>query len=681
METGGLVDPRVEFRAGSEDVCARAGRRAPVALVLPLLAAALAFARPSPAAEVAPAGTPPPAEAFGMLPAASDVVMTPNGQRLAWIDQRFAKPRVVMFDIAARKELRILALPEQLKVRRLLWNDDETLIITFSETQAADVSVRTSREYYVNIAYDASGGEGRLLPLNKGSNNDARAAAKAYLVRARLTKPHTVIMASHCNNDVGCLIEVNTETGAQTAIKTGNQHSLAWGVNRDGVPVAREDWDWTKRAYRLYALSGENIREILRSDDSEQPSIVGILPDSSALVLLAPNAAGRQVAWALPLDGSPRQMLAEDPDGDITGAYVDDYTGAIVGVFVGGAKPHVHWLDSRARQRAEALEHAFAGKTIEIEGWSADGARILAGVESRSSPPIYYLVDFSAHRADIAAEGYPALENAALGTSRELTYMARDGTPIPAYLTLPAAKSAGPVAMVVLPHGGPWARDLPNFDWLAQFLATRGYAVLQPQFRGSAGFGQAFEKAGYRQWGGLMQDDVTDGVQAMITEGIADPHHIAIVGASYGGYAALAGAAFTPQLYTCAVSVNGISNLRSFLDENTPQPTMRNGYTVRYISTSQSWLAERVGAPTDAALGSRSPINAVAAIRIPILIAYSTGDGVVANEQSEHMADALGRAGKPVTVVKLPQEDHWMSRSETRLQLLKALESFLHDHI
>ena len=635
----------------------------------------------SPRVAGAPAAAPPSAEVFGALPAASDVVMTPNGQRLAWIDERFAKPRVVMVDIAARKELRVLALPERLKVRRLLWNDDETLIITFSETQSAQVAVQTSHEYFINIAYDASGGEGRLLPLNKGNNNDARAAARANLVPSRHTKPHTVIMGTHCNNGVGCVIEVDTNTGGQTVIKTGNDHSLVWVVNRDGVPVAREDWDWTKRAYRLYALSGENAREILRSDDSEPPTLAGILPDTSALVLLKPNAQGYQAAWALPLDGSPQRVLAEDPGADVTGVYTDSYTGAVIGVYVSGTDTQVHWLDPQAKQRAEVLDRAFPNKTVGVYGWSADGSRTLAEVQSASSPPIYYLIDFSAHRADIAADSYPALENVPLGELKQITYKARDGTAIPAYLTLPPGKSAGPLPMVVLPHGGPWFRDYPRFDWLVQFLATRGYAVLQPQFRGSTGFGEAFEKAGYRQWGGLMQDDVTDGVEAMVAQGIAEPHHIAIVGASYGGYAALAGAAFTPALYSCAASVNGISNLRTFVDENTPQPGWRNGGIVRYISTSQSWLAERVGAPTDPALETRSPIKSVTAIRIPMLIAYSTNDGVVANEQSERMAEALAKAGKPVTVVKLPQEDHWMSRTETRVQLLEALETFLHDHI
>jgi dipeptidyl aminopeptidase/acylaminoacyl peptidase len=660
-----------------------------------LVAGALAGPAGSAAADAAP----PSAQVFGALPESSSVVMTPNGQRLAWIDERFATPRVVMFDIAARKDLRVLQLPERLKVRRILWNDDDTLIITFSETQNAQAATQLSREYFINIAYDASGGEGRLLPAASartndgrtdaplgshlprrasGSTNQAAMAAAAYLVRTRPSKPHTVIMATHaCDRGMGCLLEVDTATGTATVIRSGNEYTGSWVVNRDGMPVARQDWDWKTRAYHVYAFSGESVREILRRDDNQPPTLAGILADNSALVLLTPNGRSRQAAWALPLDGSPLRLLAEDPVADITGAVTDSYTGAIIGFYASGTKTRIDWLDPEARHRAELVEHAFPNRTVDVYGWSADGSRTLAEVQSPSLPPMFYLIDFSTHRADIAAEAYPALADVALGEWKEISYKARDGTPIPAYLTLPAGKHTGAVPLVVYPHGGPNERDYPNFDWFVQFLATRGYAVLQPQFRGSAGFGEAFQKAGYRQWGGLMQDDVTDGVQAMIEQGIADPHHVGIVGMSYGGYAALAGAAFTPTLYSCAASVNGVSDLRALMEEEVP----RYGNFVRFISASQSEFTERIGAETDPALKTKSPINSVASIRTPILIAYGTGDARVPTEQSERMAEALRKAGKSVTVVKLPDEDHWLSRTETRVQLLQAVDGFLHEHL
>jgi len=656
-------------------------RVADAAVIAALLLGALG--RCGPASAGMPSGGAPPAAAFGALPAQTDTVLSPGGTRLAWVDHAHDKPRVVMFDVDARKQLRVLALPERLKLRQLLWNDDETLLVTFSQTHQSDVATQTSREFFINIAYGAAGGDGRMLPAANGKARGAEAAAYAYLIRGRVDKPHTVIMGTNnaCYERSACLLEVDTATGTPTIIKTGKDLTAGWVVDRAGAPIAREDWDYVNRVYRVYALSGNNIRQILETDDKSAPHLAGILPDDSALVLLATNGRAHQAAWKLPLDGSPATVLAEDPGADIDYAYTDPYTGAIIGVYVGGSKTTIHWLDARAQQRAEAIQRAFPNKEVEVNGWSEDGARALAKVETPSTPPVYYLIDFKSRRADIAGEEYPGLVGATLGEFREITYKARDGTPIPAYLTLPPGKHPGPGPLVVLPHGGPQARDYPAFDWLAQFLATRGYAVLQPQFRGSTGFGEAFERAGYRQWGGLMQDDVTDGVRAMIDQGIADAHHVCIVGASYGGYAALAGAAFTPDLYACAVSVNGVSDLRALMHEQVPTVVGSAFRVGHVISTAQSVWAERIGAETDPALGTKSPINSVAAIKIPVMIAYGTGDGVVPTEQSIRMADALQKAGNAVTVVKLPDEDHWLSQAATRTALLEALESFLKQHL
>ena len=419
----------------------------------------------------------------------------------------------------------------------------------------------------------------------------------------------------------------------------------------------------------MYALSGNNIREILRKDDAEQPILAGPLADDSAVVLLDANGRGRQAAWAIPLDGSPARVLMEDPEQDVTGTYVDPYTGAIVGMYIGGIRPKLKWLDSTAEQRYSAVQRAFGNQQVEVYGWTADGTKTLARVQTPSTPPMYYIVDFKTHRADIAAEEYPALAGVPLGEPTAVTYKARDGMTIPAYLTTPPGKVGAALPLVVLPHGGPDARDYLEFDWLVQFLSSRGYAVLQPQFRGSTGFGEAFHEAGYKQWGRLMQDDITDGVRAMVEQGIADPHRICIVGASYGGYAALAGAAFTPDVYTCAASISGVADLSTFIREKVPV------YATASAALS-AWKAH-IGAPNDKALKERSPLYAVNSIKVPILIIYGTADAVVPNEQSERMARTLSDAGKKVTLVKLQGEDHWLSRSATRIEVLRQLELFL----
>ena len=250
-----------------------------------------------------------------------------------------------------------------------------------------------------------------------------------------------------------------------------------------------------------------------------------------------------------------------------------------------------------------------------------------------------------------------------------ITYTARDGTSIPAFQTLPPGSSGKNLPLVVLPHGGPHRHDHYGFDWLAQFLATRGYAVLQPQFRGSTGYGEAFRKAGEHQWGGLMQDDITDGVKALLDKGVADPHRICIVGVSYGGYAALAGAAFTPDLYVCAASIGGIADLPALLAYVEHQ----TGEESDAVASSKTSIGSRY----DANVIARSPIHATAAIKVPILLIHGIDDTVVPIAQSESMARALHAAGKKATLLKLSGEDHWLSRSDTRVRVLKELDAFL----
>jgi dipeptidyl aminopeptidase/acylaminoacyl peptidase len=327
------------------------------------------------------------------------------------------------------------------------------------------------------------------------------------------------------------------------------------------------------------------------------------------------------------------------------------------------------WLDDKARARAESLTKAFGGKQAELLGRSKDGLRALVSVATHATPATYYLIDYSKRTADIVGEEYPSLMNATLGGVRELTYKARDGYEIPAFLTLPADAGDKRLALVVLPHGGPESRDTRTFDWLAQFIASRGYAVLQPQFRGSTGYGEAHRKAGYRQWGRLMQDDVTDGVTAMIEQGVADPKRVCIVGASYGGYAALAGAAFTPELYACAVSINGVSNLPAMLS-----------YAETYggkESDRVSYWKDHIGLKTSADVISKSPSRAAATVRAPVLLLHGVNDSVVPVAQSREMAKALESLDKPHTFIEIPGEDHWLSRSESRTRVLTEMETFL----
>ena len=269
------------------------------------------------------------------------------------------------------------------------------------------------------------------------------------------------------------------------------------------------------------------------------------------------------------------------------------------------------------------------------------------------------------------------LDRAKLAPRVPYSYAARDGVQIPGFLTRPLG-AQGPTPLVLLPHGGPAALEVGGYDWLAHFLASRGYAVLQPNFRGSGGLGKAWEDAGHGEWGtGVMQHDLTDGVAALVAAGIADPERVCIVGASYGGYAALAGAAFTPELYRCAAAIAGVADLGGMLSiergrRGFASPTL--AYWRRAMGVDETGSANEK-------LEAASPAKHVEGIRAPVLLIHGHDDTVVPIAQSQLMQTALEGAGKSVQLVELEGEDHWLSRAPTRLAMLQALDTFLAEHL
>ena len=256
---------------------------------------------------------------------------------------------------------------------------------------------------------------------------------------------------------------------------------------------------------------------------------------------------------------------------------------------------------------------------------------------------------------------------------RPIQYAARDGLNIHGYLTLPpgAADPSG-LPLVVLAHGGPAARDVAGFDWWAQALASRGYAVLQANFRGSTGYGRDFLEAGYGEWGRKMQTDLSDGVRWLAAEGVIDPARVCIFGASYGGYAAMAGLALDSDVYRCGVSVAGVSDLRRMVNREARRDVRKDNQAVRYWNRFMG--AARLD---DRALDDLSPAYLAASVDSPLLLIHGRDDTVVPIEQSRVMAQAMRRADKPVEFVELPGEDHWLSRSETRRQMLVETVRFL----
>src|ERR1700722_7448122 len=279
---------------------------------------------------------------------------------------------------------------------------------------------------------------------------------------------------------------------------------------------------------------------------------------------------------------------------------------------------------------------------------SVDFSRMVLQVFGPKDGYIYALYDWYSHHATILGRVYE--EGTAPAEMRAISYSAADGLTIPAFLTLPKGPGKD-LPLIVLPHGGPAYADTLDFDWWSQALASQGYAVLQPNFRGST-LNSNFLEAGFGEWGRKMQTDLSDGVRYLARRGIIDPKRVCIVGASYGGYAALAGVAIESGVYRCAVSVAGISDLRRF----------RKWTGVNRMGISQRYWDRFMGTADqhDPALTAISPIEHVAAVTAPVLLIHGRDDTVVPFEQSEVMLSALKHAGKSATLVTLKHEDHWL---------------------
>jgi len=645
----------------------------------------LAIAQRGAAAEVIPL------EAFGSLPQTQHASVSPNGRLLAFDDLRDGKSRVVVYDIDAQQTPRVVDSDPGNTLRDLTWADDETLLVEVSIPRQTDCGTgrRCTVEWFRHLAVRMDGSPPRMLLNDQGNR---RNVTGAHLLATHTARPGTVTLSTLDFSDLrehqtvgsrlrqsekdltgwaSVVYEVETRTGKSRILATGTQYTQQWLVDAQGQPVARSDWDARRQVYTVVARQGQSWHEIWRRDGHNELNLAGLDLDGKNIVAFGADGGDYIRAWLLPLDGSAASVLEADAKDDVDWYDFDWNRNAVIAV--GRSASSARWFDPKMDARLRTVGRTFPDRRISIVGRSANGERVVVKVQSPSVPPVYRIVDFAHARADIIAEAYPGLTRARLGEVRSIDYVARDGIRVPAYLTLPAGSTGKSLPLVVLPHGDRNVGDTDDFDdfnWMSQFLASRGYAVLRPKFRGSTGHGEALRAAGDRQWGGLMQDDVTDGVKHLVSEGVADPKRVCIAGFGYGGYAALAGAAFTPELYKCAASVNGISDLPDFM----------GGIKLDDYSNTEealAYLVQSIGSVTDPKVAARSPARFASNFVAPVLLIHGIDDSVVPVKQSEAMWRALDKLGKPVTFVRLEGEDHWLSRSASRTRVLQELEAFL----
>jgi len=626
---------------------------------------------------------PPSVEAFGRLPAIADAAISPDGSKVALITtSETGSTAIAVFDLDQGRRVFAIGAPEEGQLRAVGWADDGhvryVVSRAFAPGQVLPFYMRFRGaprrvEYRRNGIVDLASQHSRLLTTSE----DVWADQGARLIAPIEGDPGAGRLIGRAPG-----VEVVRQTVYRVRFDGGRAMLAApRGVNADtidfvideaGAVAARIDADEHSNHWSIYVYDGQTPRLLMEdvSNTGEPPAVAGLAGDGR-LVLFDEDAAGEFYAlYAVDRATGQREVLFQRQRTEVDGAILDPWTRRVVGASWTEQEERQEFFDPDLRRLQERIQSLFAGGSALISSWSRDKRRVLLYGERGLDGGAYYVYSAADDRVTRLSYLYPQVAQAQSGQRQAITYPARDGVRIPAYLTLPPGEARG-LPLVVLVHGGPSSRDTMAFDYWAAFLASRGYAVLQPNFRGSGGYGAAWERAGHGQWGGLMQTDVEDGVAALARNGAIDPARVCIVGASYGGYAALAGAALTPNRYRCAASIAGISDLVEFLrqrEAQTGSESMVADYWRMSIGDRQE-DRERIR--------NVSPANLVDDVRIPILLMHGTDDTVVPIMQSQRMNDRLRSAGKDVRFVQLTGDDHWLSDAPTRIQMLRELETFL----
>ncbi|MDP6673444.1 MAG: prolyl oligopeptidase family serine peptidase, partial [Gammaproteobacteria bacterium] len=582
-----------------------------------------------------------PLESFAIPPQFNSVTLSPDGRYLgvkAYRDDRFYAVIYDLDNIESTKPLVIATDPWS--VVDLKWANSERILITVEH------SVQNFRwNLYANqlTAFDADGSNA-LVFMSTGKKASPRfdVFLGDNIVDMLPDDPNHVLISWNPDDfKKQRLYKLNIYTSKLTLVQSGKRGTQSWLVDREGKARIGTGIDGnkfkafqrpvnSKRWQLLFNVPLED-RRLFKPVliDAEDPDIAYVLSDFEA------NTIGLY-KYRLS-SASFVEEIFRHPDFDVSNVTFDRNNKKIQGVSFVRSNLETKWLDPTEPALLAKIRDRLPEYGLLIIDKSEDYKRIVIYASASDRPARYYLYEQEQDQLRFFAHTYPELDGKPLSTVQEVTYQARDDLEIAAFVSVPVGESyppSAPLPTVILPHGGPAARDFAGFDPLVQFLTNRGYLVLQVNFRGSSGYGRKFRMAGERQWGQAMQDDITDGTQWLVDQGMADPDRICIVGGSYGGYAALMGAVKTPDLFQCAVSINGVSDMQAMMTSN-------NRFYFGWVANSY------IGDWSDRAmLKENSPTNRAADIRIPVLLAHSTKDSVVKFSQSEKMAKALKKAGK-----------------------------------
>ena len=597
-----------------------------------------------------------PLKDFFRNPVKTSYSLSPNGEYLAFMQPWETRLNICVEKIGTGQATRVTSAKAR-DIAGYAWKGDNRIV--YVQDTGGDENFRL---YAVSI--DGSNPKD-LTPFEK---------VRAQIIDRLEQNPNEILVSLNKREPrVFDVYRINVNTGEMQMIAENPGNYTGWAT----------DWDGKLRI--AVTTDGVNSTLMFRNNETDKfaPLVTTSFKETiSPLLFTADNRQlyvatniGRDKTAIVKYDPETKKELEkiyEHPEVDVNNLLSSRKRRAITGVSFTTDKTQYYFIDKQRADLQKDLERRLPGYEVRVAGFNDDEDKCLVRTFTDRSRGAYYFYDLKSKDFRKLADVSPWLNDQDMAPMKPIKYQSRDGLTIHGYLTLPKGVPARNLPVVVNPHGGPWYRDQWGYNPEVQFLANRGYAVLQVNFRGSIGYGRKFWEASFKQWGKAMQDDITDGVQWLIKQGIADPKRIGIYGGSYGGYATLAGLVFTPDLYAAGVDYVGVSNLFTFMKSIPP-------YWKPYLEM----IYEMVGHPEKEKdlLTAASPVFHSDKIKVPLLIAQGANDPRVNKAESDQMVEALKKRGIEVPYIVKANEGHGFANEENRFDFYRAMEEFLGKHL
>jgi dipeptidyl aminopeptidase/acylaminoacyl peptidase len=625
-----------------------------------------------------------PVESFVRNPGYSAAQISPDGKYLGFsssVGEKGGKPALFFVDLATGKMAKVEPPTVEGRVNTstltsFAWVNNQRVLFTtsglgmsmainrdgskFLRLSGIESTVTASTLFASELIHVFNDGSGRVLMLQRDYVGN--------------------------NYKYPSVVEINTLTGDAVLVAENTVHEVnVWVPDRAGQVRIGVKWDG-ERTSVIHRENDQAPWERLRDFDTQGRGGYPLAFDHDGRTVYT-AALTEHGTWGLyPYDLVTRKLgplIFADKTYDIinpndfslqTNLLFSGTKQKLVGLRYLAEGSKTVWFDDDWRQVQETLDRALPGVVNSVIGWSDDESSVLAISWTDRQPGVYYLLEKKSQQLRNMVNRASWIDPEQIAPTRPFKFKARDGLMVHGYLTLPLGAALKNLPLVVMPHGGPWVRDTLSYDPLVKFLANRGYAVMQVNYRGSPGYGEAFSRAGRRQIGKAVQDDITDGLKWALKLGLADPKRVAIVGASYGGYSALWALTNTPELYCCGITMVGVSDWLSILAQRNRSSDTRDVY--------RFW-SDQIGDPEtdEATLRAISPLYQVERIKAPVLVMHGMSDPVVPPNQSTRLIAELKRLNLPHEELLKPGEGHGFTGYRNRVELFKRIEAFLAKHM